>query len=74
MSSLYGEGWAKRVDHMEGSSESLAFIPFLLCLDPLKIQFRSGFPLPRPQQNPSLCVSLNSTGPGGNVSLLWLHI
>lgn len=57
------------------SSESLAFILFLLCLDirSIKDPVQGRISSPHPQQHP-VSVSLHSTGPGVNVSLLWLHI
>lgn len=74
-SSLYGDGWAKNGHHIKKRSESLASIHFLLCLDIKSIRdaVQEWLSSPRPQQNP-VSVSLQSAGPGGNVSLLWLHI
>lgn len=65
----------KNGDHIKRSSESLAFIPFLLCLDikSIKDPVQEWISSPRPRRNP-VSVSLQSTGPGGNASLLWLHI
>lgn len=73
--SPYGEGWPKNGENIKKSSASLASIHFLLCLDikSIKDPVQEWISSPRPRQNP-VSVSLQRTGPGGNVSLLWLHI
>lgn len=74
--SLYGKKkkkWAKLGGHIVLNLWRLSISCCALISNPLNVQFRSGFPLRIPQQNP-VSVSLQSTGPGENVSLLWLHI
>lgn len=62
-------------NHVKKSSKCLACIHLLLChdIESNKSPVQEWISSPHSQQNP-VSVSLQSTGPGENVSLLWLHI